>query len=130
MRSESLRNKITIQQQTNSQDSSGQLIPMWSNFVTVWASVEPISGREFFAADRLNSQITTRIRIRYLSGIIPAMRCVFGTHIYEIQSVIDIEVRHKEIELMCSDIGEVIVAVRTMWDDSLNWDDTILWGEA
>lgn len=99
-----LRNKIVIQQHSGNKDSCGQPDDVWPDYKTVWASIEPINGREFFAAQQINAEIDVRIRIRYCSGVKPSMRCVFGAKIYDIQSVIDFEERHTEMQLMCKEL--------------------------
>jgi len=104
MRSEALKKRITIQQQSTTQDSFGSPIDTWTTVATVWASIEPINGKEFFAASQVNAEVTTRIRIRYLSGIEPAMRVLYGTRLYNIQSVIDYKESHAEMQLMCKEV--------------------------
>ena len=100
MRAGALRHKIVIQEPTETQDSVGGPDATWSTFATVWASIEPLNGRELFAAQQINAEITARIRIRYLSGVIPKMRVSFGERIFEILSVINLEERNREMELM------------------------------
>lgn len=68
----------------------------------IWASVEPLSGRELFAAQEHHSEINTRIRIRYRSGITAKMRVVFESTNYNILAVIDKDSRRRELELMCA----------------------------
>ncbi len=99
-----LRHRITIQQKSITKDSEGIPSETWPDFATAWAAIEPLQGREFFSAQAVNAQVTTRIRIRYLAGICPTMRVSYGTHIYDIQVVIDVEERHRELQLMCQEV--------------------------
>lgn len=96
-----LRHRGTIQQKTETPDSYGELIETWTTLATVWCSVEPISGREFFAAQQVQAEVSARIRIRYRPGITPLMRIKVHNTTYEIVSVIDFEYRHRELQLMC-----------------------------
>ena len=102
MRSGRLRHRVTIQTQTKTQDSTGSVIPSWSEFAEVWASIEPISGREFFSASQVQSSVSTRIRIRFCDGVTPKMRVVHGSDYYDIEAVIPDQIsgRH-EMQLMC-----------------------------
>lgn len=104
MRAGKLRHQITIEQVTETQSTTGMTAETWSEFATVWAAVEPLRGREFFASKQIQAEISTRIRIRYLAGITPKMRVLFGTRVYLIDSVIDAEERHIEMQLMCREI--------------------------
>lgn len=65
-------------------------------------SIEPLRGRELFAAQEHSSETEVRIRIRYRDDVTDRMRVVHDGKYYEIQSVIDPELRHRELELMCS----------------------------
>jgi SPP1 family predicted phage head-tail adaptor len=107
MIAERLNKRITIKQQPTTQDNYGETITdvnLWPTFLTVWASVEPINGKEFFAAEQVNASVSTRIRIRYLTGVKPAMAVLYGTRIYNIISVIDYQEQHKEMQLMCEEV--------------------------
>ncbi len=104
MRAGDLRHKVTIQQKTTTKDTEGIPSETWPDFATVWAAIEPLQGREFFSAQAVNAQVTTRIRIRYRAGITPTMRVSYGTRIFDIQVVIDVEERHRELQLMCQEV--------------------------
>ena len=98
-----LRHQIIIQQQSSTQDTHGQLVETWSTFATVRASVEPLRGREYFGAEQEQAEVSTRIRIRYIAGVLPKMRVLFGSKLYDIVSVINAEERNFHMELMCNE---------------------------
>jgi len=104
MRAGDLRQRVTIQSKTAVQNSFGEEVITWVDLATVWASVEPLRGREFLDGKMLTAEITTRIRIRERDGISPEMRAVFGSKIYDILAVVHIEEREREIDLMCQEI--------------------------
>ena len=100
MRAGDLKRKITLQTPAQEQDSFGQPALGWSDFATVRASVEPLQGREFMAAAQMTAELTTRFRIRYLAGVTEDMRVLYAGRIYNIQSVIDTDDAHSELQLM------------------------------
>lgn|SRR4030065_1640189 len=100
MRAGELRNYITIQQPTESQDANLELILTWSTFATVWASIEPLIGREFYAARQVNAELTGKISLRFINGITAKMRVLYDSKTYNIEAVIDVENRHKELILL------------------------------
>lgn len=104
MRAGKLRHQITIQNPVETQGATGEMSVVWSEFATVWASVEPLRGREFWAAKEQQAQVDTRIRIRYLEGVTPKMQVLFGTRTYLIYAVIDPEERNIEMQLMCQEV--------------------------
>jgi len=96
------RHRITLRESTaTGRDAAGGEILTWSDVATVWAAVEPISGREYFAAQQVNAETTHRIKMRYRPGVHSKMRVLFGSRTFDIESVIDPEERHVELHLMC-----------------------------
>lgn len=106
MQAGKLRHQVTIQQATETRNTLGEAIRTWSTVATVWASVEPLRGREFFDAEQVQSEISQRVRMRYRSGIKPTMRLLYGSRILQIQAVIDVDERHREIHLMCREMPD------------------------
>jgi SPP1 family predicted phage head-tail adaptor len=76
---------------------------VWSTYISAWASVAPVKGREFTGQDRTQSQITHRFYVRY-TGQTALLgtndRIVWRNNVYDIQSIIDIDGRRREIEIM------------------------------
>jgi SPP1 family predicted phage head-tail adaptor len=107
MRAGNLRHRVTIQSKgTPARNSYGEEVITWATEATVWGAVEPLRGREFLEGKREGAEVTTRIRIRHRDGITPEMRAVWGSHTYDIVSVIDLEGREREIHLMCREVIE------------------------
>jgi SPP1 family predicted phage head-tail adaptor len=85
MRAGKLRHRVTLQQPGHSQDpQTGEMLPGWQNVATLWASVEPLSAREFIAAQAGQSEITARVTIRYRPGIDATMRILHRGQVYNI----------------------------------------------
>lgn len=80
-----LRHRVRIEELTYLRDSNGEVIQdpntgetrqEWTEVATVWAAIEPLSAREFIQSQAIQSQVTTRIVIRYRDGLHAAMRLV------------------------------------------------------
>lgn len=97
------RHKITIQTPTETLDGFGQAVKSWSTFATPFASVEPLQGREYFSSSQFQAEVTTRVRLHYLSGVTAKMRVSWDGRIYNIQSIINPAERNREMQLMCSE---------------------------
>lgn len=104
MRAGELRHRVTIQISTEPQNTYGEGVPIWTTFDNVWAAIEPLSGREYWAAQQENAEVNTRIRIRNKQGITPKMRVSWGNRIYDIMTVIRVNERDREIHLMCREV--------------------------
>lgn len=89
MRIGKLRHRVTIERPGSTQDpNTGEMIPGWAPVATVWASVEPLSAREFIAAQAGQSEISARIKIRHRDGINATMRVVHRGQVYNIEGVL------------------------------------------
>lgn len=105
MKTGELRHRITIQEKSVTRASNGEENETWASIATVpevWAKVEPLRGREFFAAQETQSSIDYRITIRYRSDLDRTMRVVWGSETLDIVSVIPVRGEHKWLELMCA----------------------------
>ncbi|BAU27630.1 SPP1 family predicted phage head-tail adaptor [Aneurinibacillus soli] len=100
-----LRHRVMLQSRTTIRNEEGFEDESWTDVATVWAAVEPLRGREYFAAAAVNAENTVRIRMRYRLGITPDMRLLYGMRIFEIQSMIDPDERHRELHLMCKEVA-------------------------
>ena len=72
--------------------------------VNVWASVSPVKGREFWQAEQMQSNVTARIEFDYFPGVTRSMRVYYGTHIFKIIAVIDVNEMHRTLQLMCEEV--------------------------
>ena len=89
MKAGTLRHRVTIQQPVSAQNpTTGAETVTWQYFAQVWASVEPVSVREFVAAKSGQSEVMARIVIRYRPGIDATMRILFRGAVYNIEGVL------------------------------------------
>ena len=89
MRTGKLRHRITLQRPGLSQDPlTGEMVPGWQDVATVWGSVEPLSAREFIAAQAGQSEIGARMLIRYRAGVDATMRARHRGKVYNIHGVL------------------------------------------
>lgn len=100
MRSGMLRHRVTLQRFQQGQDAYGGPVETWEDVATVWASLEAMNGREFFASKQAQSEVTQRIRIRYRADVTADMRVVHGGRVFGIVAPLP-DNRGRELVLMC-----------------------------
>lgn len=100
-----MRHRITILRQPGPDDVDeyGQPLDEPIPVATVWAAIEPLQGREYFAALSEQANVTTRIRIRYREGIDRTMIVRYKSIDYEIMYVINPKMANVELQLMCKE---------------------------
>lgn len=103
MRAGKLRRRASLQRKQVTQDDFGAEVASWAEFAVVWAAVEPLQGREFWNSQAEQSELTTRIRIRYRDDVRAADRVAWSGRTYDIEAVAPNE-RMTELELMCREL--------------------------
>ena len=102
MKAGQLRERVTVQQATDSRTTLGEAVQTWSTFATRWASVEGISSREFFLQGQQQTEASHRVRLRYLSGLTQQMRLEWRGRTLEIVSLLE-HGNRTEHELLCQE---------------------------
>lgn len=103
MRSGNLKHKIVIQTYSETQNDFGEVIKGWADFKTAYASIIPLSAKEFFKAG-VQAEATHKVEVRYLKDIDPKMRVLYGTRVFSIESVINIREANKTLQLICTEV--------------------------
>lgn len=109
MQTGKLNKRVKIDRPVETQNDSNEVTTEYQEWTTVWASIEPLVGREFLTAQQLQADVTTRIRIRYLEGVTRKMRVRYDrlagsptiTDYYVIDTVIPVMEDRRQMDLMC-----------------------------
>jgi len=91
MQAGKLNRIITIQTKTLTYDADGYPIESWGDSISMWASVVTTGGGEFYAAQKLNASTEAVFKARYTTGITVLNRIKYGTRIFEILSLNEID---------------------------------------
>ena len=102
-----MRHRVTFQSFAGAVDSFGDPLQgddsQWEDVATLWAAIDPVSGKEFYAAQQSQSTVSHKVRCRYQSGLTTAMRIKYGRRLFKILSIIDWEERHESLLIMCQE---------------------------
>ena len=106
MRAGMLRHRVTIQRQEIVFGKFGAPLhdKVWENVATVWASLEAMSGREFFASQQVQSEVTHKVTIRFRPGVAADMRIVHGGRVFGIVAPLP-DNRGTRLVLMCREVS-------------------------
>jgi len=85
-----LDRRIVIQQATETQNSSGEVISTWSDLATVWASVRPARTVESVQGDQEHAVRETVFRVRRRADITEKMRVSYDGKLYDIAGIVEI----------------------------------------
>jgi len=106
LKSGTLRHRCTLQRKQQTQNpQTGAMVTTWVTEATVWAAVEPLSAREFVAAQAVQANVSVRITVRYRPGITSAMRLLHDGKVYGITGVLaDKDSGREYLTLPCAEL--------------------------
>lgn len=75
----------------------------WSEFAKAFGEITPLTGTEYQLAQQMQSSVTHRIRTEFVQSVTPRMRLKYGERCFNVQSVVNVEERNRELEWMCTE---------------------------
>ncbi len=89
MQAGKLRHRVTIQRLLSGgrDPNTGDPINKWVDLAVVWASVEPLSAREFVHSAAIQSKVTARITMRP-RDVLASDRILHRGKIYNVEGVL------------------------------------------
>lgn len=120
MISSRLKYRIQIQRPVVVRSDSGEPVTNWENTGQVMADIYSVTGREFFEANQVNSEVTIKIVIRFKDGLTTDMRVIHGSNIYNVVAVLNQDNRRRPTTLMCKRYGKTVdgnIWQSTYWSD-------------
>ncbi len=98
----SMDREIIVQATSDVQDAGGGQAREWVNKFRIWAEVRPSGASERLQQDQRQHVVSHRVETRYDSRITERNRLVLDdTRILEIDSLIDVNERHRFMQLEC-----------------------------
>jgi SPP1 family predicted phage head-tail adaptor len=103
-----LNRRVQIQRPSTVKDSLGAPSRSWINVATVWADIQPLSGRESVIANRISAEITHQITVRYQTVFdnpqqVAQMRVLYKSRIFNIHSALNEDERRTQLILLVSE---------------------------
>lgn len=108
LRTGSLNRRVRLQARVTTQDAFGEPTQTWNTIATVWAAIEPLSGRELELAQKIASEVTHKITVRYQAAftdtrVMASYRALYRSRIFNIQAVLNEEEANVMLHLMASE---------------------------
>lgn len=100
MQSGKLRHRINILAASNALDSYGQPGNPIA-FLTVWASIDALLGKELAKAQQVVAEVTHKVTMRYQPNVTADMLIDFKGRIFQVQAVMNPKELNQQLELLC-----------------------------
>ena len=100
-----MRERVVVQRATTAKNAIGESVQTWTDLVERWASVEGLSSREVLQTGQQQTEVTHRVRMRYVAGMTSSDRLMWRGRVLEISSLLE-HGNRTEHELLCvEDVG-------------------------
>ena len=97
-----MRNIINILKKADGFNSFGEPTGEWETaFSNIFASKEPLLGKEYFSAEAIQSKVEMKFRTYYFDGVKNEMRIECDGEIFEILSAINVKSMNRELLMYC-----------------------------
>ncbi|MFM7010836.1 MAG: phage head closure protein [Betaproteobacteria bacterium] len=103
-----LTKRIKLQRQSTSQDSFGGPVRTWLDVATIWAEIRPVDGREQKRLQRIASEVSHQITVRFQARltdtrVVSAYRALYKARIFNIHAVLNEDESNVLITLLASE---------------------------
>jgi len=106
-----LRHQVSIQSPSTSQTSTGSPTTSWSTILTCFAAIYTLSSREVYQASQFTELVTHVVKIRWPGasiGIQGGQQVLFGSRIFKVQTVDNVQERNRVLLLHCVEINGAV----------------------
>ena len=100
-----MSNRVQLQRSIETRLSDGSVNREWIQMETVWARIEPITGREYWNAEQVKSELTHMVVIRYMTNVTSRCRLLFNNRILNILGVVNVEEQDVFLQLRCKELA-------------------------
>lgn len=98
-----LDKRVTFCRYSEEENELNQIEQQLKPVKTVWATVEPKSGREYIEANKEHPELIYIITVRYQKDITPDMYIQFKGQLLEIKSIRNIREKNEMLEISCTE---------------------------
>ena len=99
-----MNKRVEIQTKQTVRDAAGGAVHTWVTDDTVWANISPATGRELYAGEQVRAEVSHKVTMRYYDGLTTANRLLFGSRVFDINFIKNVDERNRVFELLCKEV--------------------------
>ena len=99
-----LNRRATLRAQTLTPDGGGGFTESWDVVAIVWARLEPVTGADRGASDKLESRVRHKIVLRRSNACAPGQRVEIGARIFGVRALLDEGPQSPFLTLLCEEL--------------------------
>lgn len=99
-----LNKQIAIQQNQPAEQLDGSEKENWMTLKTVWSDILSQGAREFYQAQKKYAEVTKVFQIRYYSGLTTKHRIQYGTRIFDILGIDNVDEANEQYLISAKEV--------------------------
>jgi len=98
-----MRFRIKVENPTNTRDAGGGLAQAYTPVTFIYANIMPTSANSTYRQGMVQEKITHEVTIRYMKNIGTNSRISFGSRLFDVKGIINIDQRDRFLKLLCEE---------------------------
>ena len=99
-----MRHLVSIERRATVAGDYDDIPDVWEQHAPAWIDIKPLQGQELLIAQQVQSKMTHRATAPFQAGVTSDMRIKLGTRTLEIDSVINVDERNRQLEFQLVEV--------------------------
>ena len=98
-----MRYRVKVETATNTRDAGGGISQSYTPVTFIYANIKPLKADSTYRQGIVQEKVTHEVTIRYMDNISTNHRISFGSRLFDIKGIINIDERDRFLKLLCAE---------------------------
>ena len=98
-----MRYRIKVETATNTRDTGGGITQAYTPVTFIYANIKPTNANSSYRQGIVQEKVTHEVTIRYMNNISTNHRISYGSRLFDIKGIINIDERDRFLKLLCEE---------------------------
>jgi len=98
-----MRYRVKVENATNTRDTGGGISQVYNSINFLYADIKPKSANSSYRQGMVQEKVTHELTIRFMDNISTNSRISFGTRLFDVKGIINIDERDRFLKLLCEE---------------------------
>jgi len=98
-----MRYRVAIESATNTRDAGGGLTQSYAPVTYIYADIKPTNANSTYRQGIVQEKVTHEVTIRYMTNISTNSRINYGTRLFNVKGIINVDERDRFLKLLCEE---------------------------
>jgi len=98
-----MRYRVKVENATNTRDTGGGLSQAYTTVSFMYADIRPKSANSSYRQGMVQEKVSHEVTIRYMKNISTNSRISYGTRLFDVKGIINVDERSRFLTLLCDE---------------------------